>query len=283
MSNEKFEYFGVYYKKDVPKLGEKKFRIFLDIKRFDIAQTEPDLMVIMMNPGDSEPISCNYTDDGYYSSQEDARNEIISNIDDLESIWEDVDPDKTQDQIMAVMNSVKDTNGDYRFNYARVLNLSDYCDSKSGSFIEKIADLNKMKLCKHKEQEKNNNIKPFEHSIFNREDLDLAILFKKNVPVILGWGLNEKLSALSTKAMQFFEKIQLNNTVEKIKTYPALKDKLSYDDVEIIKAILKEEKNKNIFKLPESYFPTRHPYPRGNQERQKKWLDDIVALLNERI
>lgn len=64
--------------------------------RVGVKLNEPDLMVVMMNPGSSYPL------DGI----------------DNNSIPSEADPDTTQQQIMKVMDAAL-------FNYARILNLSD--------------------------------------------------------------------------------------------------------------------------------------------------------------
>jgi len=73
-----------------------KLRKYLDIMRVGTMQTEPDLMVVMMNPGSSYPL------DG-----------IDNNL-----TLSKAEPDNTQQQIMKVMESAS-------FDFARILNLSD--------------------------------------------------------------------------------------------------------------------------------------------------------------
>ena len=87
----KFEVTGHFYESSGYKL-----RKFLDIKRVAVALNEPDLMVVMMNPGSSYPL------DGI----------------DNNSVPSEAEPDTTQQQIMKVMDGAA-------FNYARILNLSD--------------------------------------------------------------------------------------------------------------------------------------------------------------
>ena len=88
---DKFVISGLFYK-----IGNYKLRKYLDIKLQSSNLTQPDLMVVMMNPGSSHPF------DG---------------IDHNDSPTE-AKPDKTQEQIMKVMCISS-------FEYARVLNLSD--------------------------------------------------------------------------------------------------------------------------------------------------------------
>lgn len=136
-----------------------KFRKYLDIKTINSGHKNPDLMVIMMNPGSSKPI------DG-----------IENNTKESLAI-----PDNTQSQIMKVMLNCN-------LQYARVLNLSDLREAKSGIFYDKTKELVN---------------KGISHSIFdkNRQD-DFNQLWVKNVPVIFGWGVSVYLKPLALKAME---------------------------------------------------------------------------------
>lgn len=100
--NNKFEIFGHFYE-----LSGLKCRRHLDIRREGADLSQPDIMVVMMNPGSSYPL------DG---------------IDNNHAATE-AHPDPTQDQIMAVMNNTG-------FNFARVLNLSDARQSSSNEFYK---------------------------------------------------------------------------------------------------------------------------------------------------
>ena len=92
-----------------------KFRKYLDIKTINSGHKNPDLMVIMMNPGSSKPI------DG-----------IENNTKESLAI-----PDNTQSQIMKVMLNCN-------LQYARVLNLSDLREANSAAFYKKLKNLNRM-------------------------------------------------------------------------------------------------------------------------------------------
>jgi len=132
-------------------------RKYLDIRRNGTITDKPDLMVVMMNPGSSRP------EDG------NEKNTIASKA----------VPDKTQDQIMKVMNNCN-------FNYARILNLSDLREAKSKVFYSKLEELKKIP-----------------HSIFNDDRInDFERLFIKGIPVIFAWGVNKKLEALAIKAIE---------------------------------------------------------------------------------
>ena len=152
MKNQ-FKITGLYYEE----LGFK-FRKYLDIKQIDSSLVTPDLMVVMMNPGSSRPV------DG-----------IQNNTKASLAI-----PDNTQSQIMKVILNCN-------LQFARILNLSDLREAKSGVFINKIIELEN---------------KGISHSIFdeNRQD-DFNQLWVNNVPVIFGWGVNDYLKPLALKAM----------------------------------------------------------------------------------
>lgn len=148
----KFEITGLFYENK-----NLLCRKYLDIKRNEKITDKPDLMVVMMNPGSSRP------EDG------NEKNIIASKA----------VPDKTQDQIMKVMNNCN-------FNYARILNLSDLREAKSKAFYSKFEELKKIP-----------------HSIFNDDRIgDFETLFVKGVPVIFAWGVDTKLVSLATKAIE---------------------------------------------------------------------------------
>ncbi len=150
----KFEVTGHFYE-----LCGYKFRKYLDIKCSETSKTKPELMVVMMNPGSSYPL------DGI----------------DNNSVPSQAVPDKTQYQIMKVMNNVS-------IDYARVLNLSDL---RTPSSVD---------LYKFLNSEESNLVA---HSIFSRSrSADLKNLFITNVPVIYGWGTNIALAPLASLAIK---------------------------------------------------------------------------------
>ncbi|WP_445749374.1 DUF1643 domain-containing protein [Polaribacter sp.] len=157
------EHFGVtgfFYQE-----GENNFRKFLDIKKKSSTRKSPDLMVIMMNPGSSHPVAVK-------------KNEKIPIhlLDKLVPTY----PDNTQDQIMKVMIKCN-------FEYARILNLSDLCDSKSSSFYKKMNELNTDQI---------------NHSIFQAErEYDFKDLFESNAKLIVAWGVHKALKDLAISAL----------------------------------------------------------------------------------
>lgn len=157
---EHFEVTGFFYQE-----GEYIFRKFLDIKKKSNTTKPLDLMVIMMNPGTSRPEGIKK----YHKISGDLFDKTVPTI-----------PDNTQDQIMRIMIKCN-------FEYARILNLSDLCDSKSSSFYKKLNELNTAKI---------------NHSIFQakRED-DFNALFKSNVKLIVAWGVHKALKDLAISAL----------------------------------------------------------------------------------
>lgn len=149
-----YTFLGYYYT-----INKFKFRKYLEIKLNTTSKIEPDLLVIMMNPGGSFPI----------------------NNDDNERVLTIASPDATQKQIVKIMEAKS-------FEYARVLNLSDYREADSREFYKMIPEFN------------SNNI---DHSIFDsKREKDFNSLFIKNIPVIFAWGVNKKLNKLAKQAIK---------------------------------------------------------------------------------
>ena len=147
-----FEINGLFYENK-----NLLYRKYLDIKRNETITNNPDLMVVMMNPGSSRP------------EDDNEKNTIASKA----------VPDKTQDQIIKVMNNCN-------FNHARILNLSDLREAKSKVFYSKLDEL-----------------KTIPHSIFDDDRInDFETLFVKSIPVIFAWGVDKKLEALALKAIE---------------------------------------------------------------------------------
>ena len=150
---KKFKITGLFYQ-----VKGFKFRKYLNIRKTSSERKKPDLMVVMLNPGSSRPINGN---------------------EDYEMETEAI-PDNTQDQIMRIMENCN-------FDYARILNLSDFREPKSSEFYRKIDEL------------KNNKIA---HSIFDESrSNDFDKLFVKNIPVIFAWGVNKNLKELANLAI----------------------------------------------------------------------------------
>lgn len=92
----------------------------------ELKDRQPDLYVVMMNPGGSYPVR--------YDKKEWFKHPRFRNKRFVEAV-----PDATQEQIVRVMEKIGP-----KFNHARVLNLTSYCQAKSkdlwghgGKFLEK--------------------------------------------------------------------------------------------------------------------------------------------------
>jgi hypothetical protein len=183
-------------------IREFEFRKYLNIKRKGYNLDSPDIIFIMMNPGGSSPVD-------------------VLNVE----IETETIPDNTQSQIIKVMNSCS-------FNYARILNLSDYREEESSKFYTKIIEFENLKIS---------------HSIFSdnrRKDFDE--LFIRNVPIIVGWGVNKKLAILAKKAISLLGK------------------------------------NLQGYKKEKCDFGYFHPYPRYDAKRMKtNWPIEICRQLNQ--
>jgi hypothetical protein len=150
---KKFEVSGHFYEQ-----SGLKCRRYLDIQRAGGGLSQPDLMVVMMNPGSSYPL------DGITNNTTASK----------------AHPDRTQDQIMKVMNNTG-------FSFARVLNLSDVRQPSSSEFYRFL---------------KSSNTNSITHSIFHQaREEEFSKLFCRGVPVIYGWGVNSSLEGLAKEAI----------------------------------------------------------------------------------
>ena len=132
----------------------------------EVDAREPDLLVIMMNPGASKPLQALWDGDnpgGLVPAQ----------------------PDRTQYQIMRVLRAAQASGLPWR--HARVFNLSDLRTPKSAEMLAKL-DL----------------YGPYDgHSLFSfARQAECARWFASHAtPVLCGWGLNPGLSDLAARAL----------------------------------------------------------------------------------
>lgn len=133
-----------------------------------------DALIVMMNPGDSQPI-------------DQTKIKLIDSTDDLfndfTNIFEAI-ADKTQDVIIELMN---------RMNYDSVIiiNLSDIRNKDSNEFIKSINNINF-------------DDTGSEHSIFDNsreKELNFILDRCKNKPIIVATGVDYKLRFLTAQAM----------------------------------------------------------------------------------
>jgi len=137
-----------------------------------LSQRQPDAVFIMMNPGSSKPLV-------------EVDNHIPARtIHKLSVVLVPTKPDTTQYQVMRLMHFQE-------WRHVRVLNLSDIRSPKSAEFIKRFQRL---------EAESK-----FEaHSVFadaRTDELSFKLPQNKRIPVVLAWGISDKLSPLIERCM----------------------------------------------------------------------------------
>lgn len=222
---QQFSIFGHFYEVILPQIEPVKCRSVLEIvakkhspnDHSDLSALNPDAVFIMMNPGSSRPLS-------------EVSNRIRAEaIHKLPISLVPTKPDTTQYQVMRLMLVRK-------WQHVRVLNLSDIRSPKSPEFI---------KLFQLLERESNFH----SHSIFahaRREELAAKLPKRKSTPVVLAWGLSEKLNPLIERC--------LSSLPRSIK----------------VKGLL-ESGTKNKY---------RHPLP-SLQKDKKEWLERMLVHFGE--
>lgn len=137
-----------------------------------LSERKPDAVFIMMNPGSSEPL-------------EPVSNQILEDqIGELLISLVRTKPDTTQYQVMRVMHC-------RQWHHVRVLNLSDLRCSKSGEFFT---------LFRRLEEEAGFD----SHSIFSsgrKSELTTKLPQSSEMPLVLAWGLSEKLNPLIERCL----------------------------------------------------------------------------------
>lgn len=144
-----------------------------------ISEMEPDVVVVMMNPGSSHPKDIYHIDEEveYPRDNGSTRKDLVL-----------TQPDNTQYQVMRVAVH-------RGWKHIRVLNLSDLRDPKSGSFLQKVDVLSGI-------------MGGHVHSMFCAErtiERAHALKRKRNTPVLLGWGQDAGLLPLAEQCMKCLE------------------------------------------------------------------------------
>ncbi|NRA88004.1 MAG: DUF1643 domain-containing protein [Rhizobiales bacterium] len=176
---QRYAVFGNFYDRNINAETHIRGRNILEIMAHDICPLLakdidamlPDAVMIMMNPGSSEPL------------EDISFQKTLSKNATIEHNLVSTKPDTTQYQVMRVMHYLK-------WQHVRVINLSDLREAKSPLFIKKYLLL---------EKEFNFDL----HSIFaikRADELKIALKRKENAPIINGWGVSEKLDALIKRA-----------------------------------------------------------------------------------
>lgn len=216
-----YSVFGWFY--DIKSKG--KYRSVLEIHRnlnnneiqpYLINKHRIDLVVVMMNPGGSEPAN---KKDIYHIDE-------TKELDRLYEIKEVVptNPDLTQFQLMRVMDSFT------TINCVRVLNLSD------------ISEVNSTDLPKQ--------LKNLDHSLFlGKRNNELNAIFPKSTPVLLAYGGIDKLKEAARQVHKFIGDRTILGVTESGKElyyqHPLRRYKRN---AEWVNAIVNQIRSKSIFK-----------------------------------
>ena len=163
MLDTNFEYNALFYNDD-----KYKYRRYLEIKNKKYNE-ENDLTVVMMNPGSSKPKNIDEN----------------NNNNDFLNKFVEVHPDPTQSQIKKIMDACK-------FEYAKIINLSDIRDGNSASFYKKLRS----------------DLSFLNHSIFSdNNEIYLKDYISPKSTFIFCWGVNKKLTPLTNLALFRIEKL----------------------------------------------------------------------------
>jgi hypothetical protein len=186
MLKKNFEVLGHFYSINFKSGHQIDCRSVLEIvpKQNNLSEIDslldqsPNAIFIMMNPGSSAPIE--------------QVNNVISEgqINQLVVSLVPTKPDTTQYQVMRVMHYCG-------WNHIRVLNISDMRDPKSGKFIERYRNIEK--------------ITGFQaHSIFSDErtdELQFKLKKKARAPIVCAWGVSSDLEPLIQRCLIKISKI----------------------------------------------------------------------------
>ncbi|VGO20297.1 DUF1643 domain-containing protein [Pontiella sulfatireligans] len=184
---KRFTCYGHFYELQLMSGERAKCRSVLEIVDSSIPQEnpsaisemEPDVVVIMMNPGSSHPKDAAHVDEviEYPTDGTSMRKELVL-----------TQPDNTQYQVMRVAVSTG-------WKHIRVLNLSDLRDPKSGSFLQKVDALTGV-------------MGGHVHSMFCAERATECAHARKRrspAPILLGWGQDLGLLPLVEQCLQRIE------------------------------------------------------------------------------
>jgi hypothetical protein len=217
--------FGHFYSVELASKKVVECRSVLEIASKDhtpadhseLSALRPDAVFIMMNPGSSRPLV-------------EVNNRIRARaIHKLPISLVPTKPDTTQYQVMRLMHFRE-------WRHVRVLNLSDLRSPKSAEFF---------KLFQRLEDESNFD----SHSVFSdtrTDELSLKLPKSRKTPLVLAWGLSDKLNPLIERCMSRLpRKSNLMGLLE-----------------------------------PETTNKYRHPLP-SLQKEQRRWVDMMVRQFEE--
>ena len=166
----RFAVYGRFYDKVIAGTPEKlRDRLEIaprDMPLDEVVCREPDLLVVMMNPGASRALDAMWDNAGSHG-------------------FAAAVPDRTQYQIMRLLVAAQAIGKGW--SHARILNLSDLRTPKSEEFIQKL----------HLYASDDS------HSVFSAtRSGEREVLFgNKKIPVLLGWGLNVQFGPLADSAL----------------------------------------------------------------------------------
>ena len=171
-----FAVYGRFYERQIAGVDEH-LRDRLEIAPHgwpleDVVQREPDLLVVMMNPGASRPLDALWEQSGT-----DAPGFVAAQ------------PDRTQYQIMRLLLAAQQKRQiGQNWQHARILNLSDLRTPKSAIFIDK--------LQKYASDDS--------HSLFSdaRREQAEKLLANRATPVLCAWGLSPHFVGLAQRALR---------------------------------------------------------------------------------
>jgi hypothetical protein len=183
-----FAVYGRFYQRPiagVPELLRDRLEIAPhDWPLSDCVTGEPDLLVVMMNPGASRPLATLW--DVPETAQK-ACNDSRRTVEPVaaQAGFVAAQPDRTQYQIMQLMIAAQAMGKNWQ--HARILNLSDLRTPKSAVFIEKLGA--------YAEDDS--------HSLFSAaRRQECADLFAdQRTPVLCAWGLSPHFASLAKRAL----------------------------------------------------------------------------------
>ena len=164
---------GHFYRVDLRSGEQVMCRSVVEIVRREKIPAHPDAILIMMNPGSSEPVE--------------PVQQLVKprNIARMKASLVATKSDPTQYQVMRVMQQMG-------WGYVRVLNLSDLINTRGAAFAKQYHELESQT--------------GFDaHSIFAEErkpELTRRLKRQRGAAIILAWGLNEALDPLIHQCLQ---------------------------------------------------------------------------------
>lgn len=177
---QKYAIYGNFYQRKIDSETMISGRNILEIVAHDICPLMakdidimlPDAIMVMMNPGSSQPLEGIEHLKPLGKNEQITQNLVVTK------------PDTTQYQVMRLMHYLN-------WQHVRVINLSDLREAKSPLFIKKFMWL---------EAEFGFDV----HSIFaakRKDELARVLKRKDGAPIVNGWGVSEKLNALIERAL----------------------------------------------------------------------------------